>query len=93
MMQCTMAPAFLDCYTEADDNIAQILKERAAEGGGQCRFLPERLGNCLCGWFKIRIWGILGFLAYSLSGDQGSAGSCGKGWLQAEMFEAHPPQG
>ena len=50
------APAFLDYYMEADDSIAHILMERAAEGGGQCWYLPERLENYLLGWLKIRIW-------------------------------------
>ena len=32
MTQCNMAHAFLGYYMEAEDNVPQILKERAAAG-------------------------------------------------------------
>ena len=99
IIQCNVAHVFLNYFMEVKDNIPQIIKEKAAAIRWRLWspwvYFPEGLENCLSSQLKIRIWGygeLLGlFLAYSLVGSKGSAGSHGRTGLCAEVLPAPRP--
>ena len=82
MIQCNMAHVFLDYYVEAEDNIPQILKERAAADGNsethECAFQRGWRPVCAAGLRTDKIRGTIGLGVGLYPG--GEQGKCWVSW-------------